>query len=45
MKEYEIIYIGYEDGEILQMVINTILILPYLGLMYILLWKKRANSI
>ncbi|MCQ2145797.1 MAG: lipopolysaccharide biosynthesis protein [Bacteroidales bacterium] len=32
-------------GEILQMVINTILILPYLGLMYILLWKKRANSI
>lgn len=36
-------YVGV--GEVLQLVINTILILPYLGLMYVILWKKRANSI
>jgi len=32
-------------GDILLLVINTILIIPYMGLMYLLLWKKRASSI
>jgi len=36
-------YTGVND--VILVVINTILILPYLGLMYLLLWKKRANSI